>query len=150
MVLFEQTMVERSEDIKGERGESKTCIDEPERYFFRLRNAALRPAFLIVQPPIFGPHIRQRHRHMVLIVLIVLIRQPTNKFLVLSRVDDHRHFRKFRFPGSGGSSTRAQRDKDKAAQRKAEGQKKGGRGKKKLGGDSPPSLEEAKSRDVTA
>ena len=83
MVLFEQTMVERSEDIKGERGESKTCIDEPERYFFRLRNAALRPAFLIVQPLIFRPHIRQRHRHVVLVVFVVLIGKATDAGFIL-------------------------------------------------------------------
>src|SRR5438093_12354601 len=44
---------------------------------------------------------------------------------------------------------RAQSDKDKAAERKAEGWKKRGK-KQEPGGNLPPGLEEGKSRDTTA
>jgi ParB-like chromosome segregation protein Spo0J len=42
------------------------------------------------------------------------------------------------------------RERAKAEERMQEGQKSGGRGKKKLGGNLPPSLEEGKSRDIIA
>jgi hypothetical protein len=44
----------------------------------------------------------------------------------------------------------AAQDKANAAQRKAEGQKSGGRGKKKLPGTVPPSLDAGRSSDATA
>ena len=39
---------------------------------FRVRNLLLCPPFLVFQPFVFGPHIRQGHRHMVFIILVIL------------------------------------------------------------------------------
>ena len=49
------------------------------RHVLRIRNLLLGPSFFLFQPSIISPHIRQRHRHMIFVILIVLIRQPTNR-----------------------------------------------------------------------